>query len=83
MVGIAAKATLLERAPVEGRGRIFATQAWAAGVLSLIPIFVAGLISSVIDVRFAIFLLAFALAAIALYARFGLEPQPASSAQPS
>ena len=83
LVGIAAKATLLERAPAEGRGRIFATQSWAAGVLSLIPIFVAGLISAVVDVRFAIFLLAFALAAIALYARFGLEPRPASNPQPS
>lgn len=80
MVGIAAKATLLERAPAEGRGRIFATQSWGAGVLSLIPIFVAGLISSVVDVRFAIFLLAFALAAIALYARFGLQARPLSSA---
>jgi MFS family permease len=83
MVGIAAKATLLERAPAEGRGRIFATQSWAAGVLSLIPIFIAGLISSVVDVRFAIFLLAFALAAIALYARFGLEQRPLSSPLPS
>jgi MFS family permease len=82
IVGIASKATLLERAPAEGRGRIFATQSWAAGVLSLIPILQAGLISSVVDVRFAIFLLAFALAAIALYARFGLQGEPGSHPVP-
>ncbi|MPZ24581.1 MAG: MFS transporter, partial [Dehalococcoidia bacterium] len=72
IVGIAAKATLLEQAPAEGRGRIFSTQNWAAGVLSVIPIFVAGLISEVVDIRFAIFLLAFSLAAVAIYARFGM-----------
>jgi MFS family permease len=76
VVGIAAKATLLERAPAEGRGRIFATQSWASGVLSLIPIFVAGLIAATVDVRIAIFLLAVGMAIVALYVRFGLTHEP-------
>ena len=77
IVGIAAKAVLLERAPAEARGRIFSTQSWASGVLSIIPIFIAGLVASTVDVRIAIFLLAFALASAALYARYGMRPEEA------
>ncbi|MEX2237194.1 MAG: MFS transporter [Dehalococcoidia bacterium] len=73
-VGVAARAILLERAPVEGRGRIFATQSWMSGVLSLLPIFIAGALSTVIDVRITLFIVALSLAAAAIYARFGLKP---------
>ncbi|MPZ23334.1 MAG: MFS transporter [Dehalococcoidia bacterium] len=82
IVGIATKAVLFERAPPEARGRIFATQNWASGVLSVVPTFLAGLVSSLVDVRFAIFILAFALAAVAIYARFGMQPWRGHSPAP-
>lgn len=76
IVGISAKAALLERAPAEFRGRVFATGSWASGVLSIVPVFAAGLIAEAVDVRIAIFLLAVAMAGITLFARFGLKPEP-------
>jgi MFS family permease len=76
IVGISAKAALLERAPAEFRGRVFSTGSWASGVLSIIPIFAAGLIAEAVDVRVAIVLLAVALTGAAVYARLGVKAEP-------
>lgn len=77
LVSVAARTVLYERAPVESRARVFATQNAIANFISLLPLFAVGVLADLFDPRLIAFGMALLMVCISLYVRFGTDEAPA------
>lgn len=82
LVNVAARTVLHERAPLEVRGQVFATQSFLASLTSLVPMFAAGAIADFFDVRGVTIGLAVVLLAAGVAVRYARWGGPVGPGEP-